>query len=278
MPALRRLRSTSRRSKDIASSQLCRACRLAPPSVCARSLLRNLRRPHARRHPRSQVRPHPSRRAQARRDAGRCNRPARSRRANRTACYSRSARTASSTKSAASTRRAPWPSAPSTALHKSHPDWHLTLAPATLMRLRSTESQAGLTPRQRRQNVRGAFKVSDPIRRARAGTSCSSTTFSPPAPPPAPPRSHSSRQGQPPSTLQRSPAPAAFISTSAVPFDMRRAQPGIPTPAMSQLAGMHSSSSSTHQPYPRGEKDVAGKSHDSCTQAKIRCPRCRSCC
>ena len=48
------------------------------------------------------------------------------------------------------------------ALHVSHPGWHLTLAPTTLMRLRSTESQAGLTPRQRRQNVRGAFKVSDP--------------------------------------------------------------------------------------------------------------------
>lgn len=48
------------------------------------------------------------------------------------------------------------------ALHKSHPDWRLTLASSTLMRLRATESQAGLTPRQRRQNVRGAFKVSDP--------------------------------------------------------------------------------------------------------------------
>ena len=47
------------------------------------------------------------------------------------------------------------------ALRKSHPGWPLTLAPATLMRLRSTESQAGLTPRQRRNNVRGAFKVSD---------------------------------------------------------------------------------------------------------------------
>jgi len=47
------------------------------------------------------------------------------------------------------------------ALRKSHPAWHLTLAPTTLMRLRSTESQAGLTPRQRRNNVRGAFKVSD---------------------------------------------------------------------------------------------------------------------
>ena len=38
----------------------------------------------------------------------------------------------------------------------------LTLAPATLMRLRATESQAGLTPRQRRLNVRGAFGVSAP--------------------------------------------------------------------------------------------------------------------
>jgi len=47
-------------------------------------------------------------------------------------------------------------------LRKSHPQWRLSLAPSTLMRLRSTESQAGLTPRQRRQNVRGAFSVSDP--------------------------------------------------------------------------------------------------------------------
>jgi ComF family protein len=47
-------------------------------------------------------------------------------------------------------------------LAKSHPQWHLTLASSTLMRLRPTESQAGLTPRQRRLNVRGAFSVSDP--------------------------------------------------------------------------------------------------------------------
>lgn len=46
-------------------------------------------------------------------------------------------------------------------LHKSHPEWRLTLAPSTLMRLRATESQAGLSPRQRRLNVRGAFSVSD---------------------------------------------------------------------------------------------------------------------
>ncbi len=47
-------------------------------------------------------------------------------------------------------------------LRKSHPHWRLTLAPITLMRLRATGSQAGLTPRQRRLNVRGAFSVSDP--------------------------------------------------------------------------------------------------------------------
>jgi ComF family protein len=47
-------------------------------------------------------------------------------------------------------------------LRKSHPQWNLTLASSTLMRLRATESQAGLTPRQRRLNVRGAFTVSDP--------------------------------------------------------------------------------------------------------------------
>ena len=47
-------------------------------------------------------------------------------------------------------------------LRKSHPQWQLTLASSTLMRLRETGSQAGLTPRQRRLNVRGAFSVSDP--------------------------------------------------------------------------------------------------------------------
>lgn len=46
-------------------------------------------------------------------------------------------------------------------LRKSHPQWRLTLASSTLMRLRATDSQAGLTPRQRRLNVRGAFSVSD---------------------------------------------------------------------------------------------------------------------
>ena len=49
-------------------------------------------------------------------------------------------------------------------LRTAHPEWRLTLAPSTLMRLRATDSQAGLTTRQRRQNVRGAFSVSDPAR------------------------------------------------------------------------------------------------------------------
>jgi ComF family protein len=44
---------------------------------------------------------------------------------------------------------------------KRHPGWRLTLAPRTLMRLRATASQAGLNPRQRRLNVRGAFSVFD---------------------------------------------------------------------------------------------------------------------
>jgi ComF family protein len=46
-------------------------------------------------------------------------------------------------------------------LKRSHPEWRLTLAESTLMRLRATDSQAGLTPRQRRLNLRGAFSVSN---------------------------------------------------------------------------------------------------------------------
>jgi ComF family protein len=48
------------------------------------------------------------------------------------------------------------------ALRHTHPEWRLKLASSTLMRLRATESQAGLGPRLRRLNVRGAFQVSTP--------------------------------------------------------------------------------------------------------------------
>ncbi len=49
-------------------------------------------------------------------------------------------------------------------LRNTHPQWRLTLASSTLLRQRATETQAGLTPRQRRINLRGAFAVSDPAR------------------------------------------------------------------------------------------------------------------
>lgn len=44
-------------------------------------------------------------------------------------------------------------------LHHTHPAWHLRLAPHALFRTRATESQTGLTNRQRRLNLRGAFAV-----------------------------------------------------------------------------------------------------------------------
>ena len=47
-------------------------------------------------------------------------------------------------------------------LKRTHPDWQLQLASSTLMRLRPTLAQAGLTPHQRRVNLRGAFSVTDP--------------------------------------------------------------------------------------------------------------------
>ena len=47
-------------------------------------------------------------------------------------------------------------------LKKIHPAWRLEMDSGALVRERRTESQAGLTPRQRRQNLRGAFFVPDP--------------------------------------------------------------------------------------------------------------------
>jgi ComF family protein len=48
------------------------------------------------------------------------------------------------------------------ALRQRRPDLQLRLAPALLVRQRETESQAGLTPHERRANVRGAFFVPRP--------------------------------------------------------------------------------------------------------------------
>ena len=48
------------------------------------------------------------------------------------------------------------------ALGQRRPEMRVKLAPALLVRQRATESQAGLTPHQRRENVRGAFFVPKP--------------------------------------------------------------------------------------------------------------------
>ncbi|WP_158751002.1 ComF family protein [Acidobacterium sp. S8] len=48
------------------------------------------------------------------------------------------------------------------ALRQARPEWKLSVAAGVLERRRATESQAGLTPHQRRANVRGAFFVSAP--------------------------------------------------------------------------------------------------------------------
>lgn len=47
-------------------------------------------------------------------------------------------------------------------LRHRRPDLRLSLAPGILIRQRATESQANLTPHQRRENVRGAFAVPRP--------------------------------------------------------------------------------------------------------------------
>jgi ComF family protein len=48
------------------------------------------------------------------------------------------------------------------AIRQRRPETHIKLAAALLVRQRATESQAGLTPRARRANVRGAFFVPHP--------------------------------------------------------------------------------------------------------------------
>jgi ComF family protein len=47
-------------------------------------------------------------------------------------------------------------------LRETHPDWKLALEARALVRVRLTESQARLSTRQRRMNMRAAFEVVDP--------------------------------------------------------------------------------------------------------------------
>jgi ComF family protein len=49
-----------------------------------------------------------------------------------------------------------------TELRRTHPGWRLTLASSAVVRIRATDSQSSLTPRQRRINLRGAFVIADP--------------------------------------------------------------------------------------------------------------------
>jgi ComF family protein len=137
------------------------------------------------------------------------------------------------------------------ALLKSHPDWRLTLAPTTLMRLRSTDSQAGLTQRQRRQNVRGAFKVSDPSAVSGKHILLIDDILTTGA------TARAAAQA-----LLRAGAASVYVATLArarrthnsqsISFDNKLAQPGTSIAGDSSYAGMHSSSSA-HQTFSRGE-------------------------
>lgn len=51
-------------------------------------------------------------------------------------------------------------------MRRSHKGWTFELAPGALERRKPTASQAGLTPRQRRRNLRGAFIAPAPARLA----------------------------------------------------------------------------------------------------------------
>lgn len=126
-------------------------------------------------------------------------------------------------------------------LRDSHPEWQLSLAPSTLMRLRATESQAGLTPHQRRRNVRGAFKVSDPaaVRGKQILLVDDILTTGATARAAAQSLTKAGAASVYVATLARA-RRAKFNQAQADPFDTLRSQP-------EAFAGIRSSSS-THQP------------------------------
>ena len=123
--------------------------RLPPGSaaVCARRGLRALPGPHEGGHPRAQVRPAASRRARA---WARCWPQAIAQLAAEAPAEMLVVPVPLHRVKARRARLQPgarrWPCMRSQSLRKSHPEWRLTLASSTLMRLRATESQAGLTP------------------------------------------------------------------------------------------------------------------------------------
>ena len=157
------------------------------------------------------------------------------------------------------------------------PRWQLKLAPATLMRLRSTESQAGLTPRQRRLNVRGAFNVSDP------------SAVQGPAHPARgrhsyhrcyrPRRRPVSDQSWSSFRLRRHSRPCApHPHQPRAVHSTDRAQPGIEPAAVQQLASMHSPSSIHINLFNEGKRMSLGKAMIHARKQKSARPRRRSCC
>jgi predicted amidophosphoribosyltransferase len=105
------------------------------------------------------------------------------------------------------------------------------------MRLRATDSQAGLTPRQRRRNVRGAFKVSDPSSVLRKNILLIDDILTTGA------TARAATQ-----SLLRAGAATVHVATLARARRILNHQPVIEA----QYASMQSSSS-THQSFSRGE-------------------------
>jgi len=158
------------------------------------------------------------------------------------------------------------------ALGKSHPEWRLTLAPRTLMRLRATESQFGLTPRQRRLNVRRAFEVSDPAAVTMKHILLIDDIFTTGA---------TVRAAA--LALAQAGAASVWVATLARAchiHDKRRAasarfddaEENFESTGKSPVTTLQEASIySSHEQssFDEGKEDVAGKSNDSCTQAKV---------
>jgi ComF family protein len=153
-------------------------------------------------------------------------------------------------------------------LRLSHPAWHLTLAPSTLMRLRATESQAGLTARARRINLRGAFAVSDQTLVAERNILLIDDILTTGA---------TARSAA--HTLIAAGAASVWVATLA---RARKTGPLRKPPAQCRTKTKEREAPTdrivhckTNHLFDEGIKDVAGKSYDSRPQAKVHCQSCR---
>ena len=133
----------------------------SPTALCSRCRLQALRKSDEGRHPRSEIRSAQRRGTRIRRAAGRGHPPACRAGATRNACDPGASPPRQACCSADSTRRDRSLSTQFASLRKTHPRWRLALASSTLMRLRSTASQAGLR-RVSAAKMCVAHSVSDP--------------------------------------------------------------------------------------------------------------------